>query len=92
MADPLKNCGFTPQQITDALEYCDNDRDRALGYLKKQKKGGGKLSWTEKLTPVVEAMPAGHQCKVHFENMLWYDNVPIKQKQFKNFCKNSFAL
>lgn len=47
MSDPLKNCGFTPQQIAAALEFCDNDRDRALSHLKKQQKGGGKLRWNE---------------------------------------------
>ena len=43
MSDPLLNAGFTRQQVADALEFCDNDRERALGWLKKQKKGGGKL-------------------------------------------------
>ena len=47
MSDPLLNAGFTRQQVADALEFCDNDRERALGWLKKQKKGGGKLQWSE---------------------------------------------
>ena len=25
---PMKAAGFTPQQIRDALEFCDNDRER----------------------------------------------------------------
>ena len=28
MSDPLLNAGFTRQQIADALEFCDNDRER----------------------------------------------------------------
>ena len=88
MSDPLLNAGFTRQQVADALEFCDNDRERvratslhtlgaltggtmlrltrasgslshtralchvqALGWLKKQKKGGGKLQWSECVPP-----------------------------------------
>jgi hypothetical protein len=28
MSDPLLNAGFTRQQVADALEFCDNDRER----------------------------------------------------------------
>eukprot|EP01050_Picozoa_sp_SAG11_P034327 SAG11_NODE_12078_length_723_cov_0.633013_1_plen_113_part_10 len=91
MPDPLKNCGFTATQVAEALEYCDNDRDRALGYLKKQQKSGGKLQWNDALRMRLETVPDG-DLKWYMTKMLEYDNVPIKPKQFKNFARNSFAL
>ena len=91
MGDPLKNCGFTPDQISAALEYCDNDRDRSLGWLKKQQKGGGKIQWNAALQELLPTMPAG-ALKQNMTKMMQYENVPIKPKQFKNFAKNSFAL
>ena len=39
----------------------------------------------------MKTMPEG-QLKQTFQRMLSYDNVPIKPKTFKNFCKNSFNL
>ena len=91
MGDPLLRAGFTPQQVRDALEFCDNDRERALGWLKKQAKGGGKLQWNAALQAKLATMEAG-PLKSALTKMLDYDNVPIKPKTFKNFCRNSFTL
>ena len=91
MGDPLLRAGFTPQQVRDALEFCDNDRERALGWLKKQAKGGGKLQWNAALQAKLATMDAG-PLKSALTKMLDYDNVPIKPKTFKNFCRNSFTL
>eukprot|EP01043_Picozoa_sp_COSAG02_P011898 COSAG02_NODE_446_length_22141_cov_17.963842_10_plen_216_part_00 len=43
------------------------------------------------LAEKMKTMPEG-QLKQTFQKMLSYDNVPIKPKTFKNFCKNSFNL
>ena len=50
-----------------------------------------RLTLRRALTEKMKTMPDG-QLKQTFQKMLSYDNVPIKPKTFKNFCKNSFNL
>jgi hypothetical protein len=86
----IKMEGFTDEDIAKAVDYCDNDKVKTLKYLAKLKEKGGGYNWkpeVEKLLPGMDAQMRG-LC----QKLLTYDNVPIKQKTFVNFAKNSLAL
>eukprot|EP00658_Telonema_sp_P-2_P031900 TRINITY_DN23767_c0_g1_i2.p1 TRINITY_DN23767_c0_g1~~TRINITY_DN23767_c0_g1_i2.p1 ORF type:complete len:232 (+),score=59.72 TRINITY_DN23767_c0_g1_i2:258-953(+) len=96
-SDPLTKSGFSAQEIYDALDYCDNDRIKALKYLQKNKKGSGKADWRGTLYQKLEAGEVAGGDLVDALWKLWehgeyQDNVPLKPKPFKNFVANSFNL
>ena len=86
----IKMEGFTDEDIAKAVDYCDNDKVKTMKYLAKLKEKGGGYNWkpeVEKLFPGMDSQMRG-LC----QKLLTYDNVPIKQKTFVNFAKNSLAL
>ena len=90
--DALAKSGFSKEEIAAALDYCDNDRAKTLQYLKKQQCGKGGVKWQDALRTALPTMQAPAKVKEYLEWMLEFDNVPLKPKPFKNFCKNSMAL
>ena len=90
--DPMRLAGFSGEEIAAALEFCDNDRQKSLAWLKKKQNGKGGVRWQEALKTALPAMQAAPRVKECLTWILEYDNVPLKPKQFKNFVKNSLAL
>eukprot|EP00290_Baffinella_frigidus_P013631 CAMPEP_0180155236 /NCGR_PEP_ID=MMETSP0986-20121125/24686_1 /TAXON_ID=697907 /ORGANISM="non described non described, Strain CCMP2293" /LENGTH=142 /DNA_ID=CAMNT_0022103847 /DNA_START=11 /DNA_END=436 /DNA_ORIENTATION=+ len=83
--------GFTEEDIAKAVDHCDNDRIKTMKYLSKLKAKSGGYNWKPE---VEKRMASGMDSAMKglCEKLLPYANVPIKQKTFVNFAKNSLAL
>ena len=86
----IKMEGFTDEQIAAAVDYCDNDKVKTLKHLAKLKEKNGGYSWKPEVEKLLPGMDS--QMRSLCQKLLTYDNVPIKQKTFVNFAKNSLAL
>jgi hypothetical protein len=82
--------GFTDEEIAKAVDYCDNDKVKTMKHLAKLKEKGAGYNWKPEVEKILPGMDA--QMKGLCQKLLAYDNVPIKQKTFVNFAKNSLAL